>query len=128
MSSTICASDGLTEGKALRFILRNNSGEKPAFVVRHGGRAYAYINECQHLALELDWNPGDFFDLEKQHIICATHGALYQPETGECVSGPCKGARLSPVAIRELKGQINLADNMGQVISEFDPDFDPDFD
>ena len=48
-------------------------GSLPAFVVRWHARPFAYINECQHQATELDWNAGDFFDESKLYLMCATH-------------------------------------------------------
>ena len=78
----------------------------PAFVVRHRGRVYAYVNECRHQASELDWNPGEFFDVDRLYLICATHGAVYEPGTGLCVAGPCRGARLAPVRVHEREGNV----------------------
>jgi hypothetical protein len=49
---------------------------------------------------------GDFFDYSKLYLICATHGAMYLPESGLCVQGPCPGKRLQSVPIEERDGQI----------------------
>ena len=63
-----------------------------------------------HLDLELDWDPGLFFDLDQRHLICATHGALYSAGTGECVSGPCNGSGLEVLQIEETEGIVYLTD------------------
>jgi nitrite reductase/ring-hydroxylating ferredoxin subunit len=34
-------------------------------------------------------------------IQCATHGALFLIESGECVAGPCAGQSLQALACRE---------------------------
>ena len=103
----ICASDALTEGGAgMRFEVRRRGESLPAFVVRFRGQLHAYINECRHQASELDWNPGEFFDSDKLYLICATHGALYQPDSGLCVAGPCRGAKLAPVEVHEREGNV----------------------
>lgn len=72
----------------------------PAFVIRYNGQAYAYLNRCAHVAMEMDWMPGQFFTLDRTHLICATHDAQYLPDTGECISGPCpRGAKLIPIPV-----------------------------
>ena len=86
-------------------------GSLPAFVVRWRAMPYAYVNECQHQSTELDWNAGDFFDESKLYLMCATHGALYDPGSGLCVSGPCHGARLAPVKVCERGGGIFCAED-----------------
>ena len=108
-ASLICASSALEEGgKGVRFKVRTAAGDEPAFAVRYDGAVHAYINRCAHVPVELDWNAGEFFDYSKLYLICATHGAQYLPESGLCVLGPCKGARLKRVAIEERDGQVYL--------------------
>lgn len=105
----ICASVEVTEGgKGVRFEIPTESGLRPAFVVRHGGRVYGYVNRCAHIGVELDWQPGEFFDDSGLYLICATHGATYLPESGECIAGPCRGARLTRLDILEHDGGVYL--------------------
>ena len=80
--------------------------EETAFLIRFQHRVYGYLNQCAHRPLELDWRPGHFFDAEGWYLVCSTHGALYQPQTGECVAGPCKGRFLSTVPVREAEGYV----------------------
>ena len=42
-----------------------------------------------------------FFTEEGDFLLCPTHGALYTPDTGECVSGPPCGKSLFPVQLVE---------------------------
>jgi nitrite reductase/ring-hydroxylating ferredoxin subunit len=72
------------------------------------GRAVAYENSCPHLGSPLDWVPDQFLDLEKRHILCATHGALFRISDGHCLAGPCVGKSLKPVPIRIDRGSIYL--------------------
>ena len=107
----ICASRELVDsGDGVRFEIRVDGATEPAFAVRYKGRVYAYRNRCAHLPMELDWKPGKFFDSEGLLLICSTHGAVYRPETGECLGGPCEGA-LVPVPIEEREGGIVLKEN-----------------
>jgi nitrite reductase/ring-hydroxylating ferredoxin subunit len=106
----ICASAALVDaGDGVRFQVARHGEILPAFVVRWRATPFAYINECMHQATELDWNAGDFFDESKLYLICASHGALYEPESGLCVAGPCRGARLAQVEVSERDGGIFCA-------------------
>jgi nitrite reductase/ring-hydroxylating ferredoxin subunit len=106
----LCDSGALVEGGAgVRFLIQTPDGALPAFIVRHAGQAHAYLNRCAHRLVELDWEEGQFFDYEKQHLVCATHGALYDPATGLCIAGPCRGASLVALAVRETEGGVWLA-------------------
>ena len=105
----ICASTALAEcGTGVRFVVPRDGDALPAFVVRFDGVARAYVNQCAHVGVELDWMEGEFFDSARRHLICATHGATYAPENGHCVAGPCKGARLIPLLVTEHDGQVWL--------------------
>lgn len=76
-----------------------------AFAVRYKGIAYAYLNRCTHVAMEMDWQPDRFFDDSGQWLLCASHGAAYLPDTGECAGGPCKGG-LIKVPLMECDGVV----------------------
>jgi nitrite reductase/ring-hydroxylating ferredoxin subunit len=103
----ICASAALVDGGAgVRFEVEREGTALPAFAIRFRGAVHAYVNECRHQASELDWNEGEFFDAERLYLICATHGAVYEPDNGLCIEGPCLGARLAAVAVCERDGSV----------------------
>jgi nitrite reductase/ring-hydroxylating ferredoxin subunit len=103
----VCASGDLAEGgDGVRFEVESKGERLPAFAVRYRGRVYAYLNRCAHISMELDWQPGKFFDAEGGYLICSTHGALYAPESGACRGGPCKGAGLSRLDAWEAGGRV----------------------
>jgi len=110
MSRLICASEALVDGaKGVRFELDPRRFFVPVgFAVRHCGKVRAYVNRCPHAGTELDWNPGEFFDDSGLYLICSTHGALFEPGSGRCVAGPCRGASLQPLEIRERDGEVML--------------------
>ena len=105
----ICASGELAEGgDGVRFEIEWKGEAAPAFAIRHGGRVYGYLNRCAHIAMELDWKPGKFFDADGEYLICSTHGALYAPESGACRGGPCRGAALVGLNVFEADGKVYL--------------------
>ena len=105
----ICASGEVAEGEAgFRFSISRYGKDEPAFAVRFHGRVYAYMNRCGHVPVELDWQHGEFFDTSKLYLICATHGALYSPESGHCLGGRCNGKGLEPVSVIERNGAVYL--------------------
>lgn len=105
----ICTCAALIEGgRGVRFTVRRQGALLAAFAVRYQGRVYAYLNRCAHKLTELDWEPGEFFDAERRHLVCATHGALYEPDSGRCVAGPCRGAMLERLQVRETPAGIYL--------------------
>jgi nitrite reductase/ring-hydroxylating ferredoxin subunit len=106
----ICGSGELREGAAgVRFsVPAAGGGELQAFAVRHFGAVCAFVNRCPHMGTELDWQPGEFFDVAGLYLVCATHGALFQPATGFCVAGPCRGASLERLRTREHNGRVFL--------------------
>ncbi len=104
---TICSSAAVEDGgTGVRFSVSHHGETVPAFVVRHAGRIYAYVNRCGHVPVELDWLPGEFYDDSKLYLICATHGALYAPDTGRCIGGRCNGRGLTPLPVEERDGII----------------------
>ncbi len=86
------------------------AGETSGFAIRKDGEIYAYRNSCPHLGIPLDWQPNQFLDTEGELIECSTHGALFLIETGECISGPCSGDALKPIAIHCDQTSVYSAD------------------
>ena len=87
-------------GGSAKFPLRWRGRRTEAFVVNFEGRYYAYVNHCIHAGTPLDWWPNEFFTEDGRLLICATHGALYAPDTGRCAGGPCAGGGLYRLDVR----------------------------
>jgi nitrite reductase/ring-hydroxylating ferredoxin subunit len=103
----LCNSRDLIEGgKAVSFDVNYAGQTCRAFAVRFQGQPHAYLNRCSHVAMELDWQPDRFFDDTGRWLMCATHGAVYEPSTGECRGGPCRGG-LFKIELLELDGVIH---------------------
>lgn len=93
----LCAADELAEGQSRGFAL----AELQLLLVRREGQVYAYQNRCPHRGIPLEWQPDQFLDASNSLIQCATHGALFLIESGECVAGPCSGQSLKTLNCRE---------------------------
>lgn len=105
----ICDGAALVDGGAgLRFEVEVAGRTESAFAIRYRGQVFAYLNRCAHVPVELDWRQGDFFTPDGDYLICASHGALYSPLTGQCLGGRCHGKGLHPLAVRESAGKIYL--------------------
>ena len=102
----LCSSQDLQDsGLAVPFDVVYAGRTCRAFAVRFEGQVQAYLNRCTHVAMEMDFQPDRFFDTEGRWLLCATHGATYSPQTGECVGGPCRGGLV----------KINLSESQGVV-------------
>jgi nitrite reductase/ring-hydroxylating ferredoxin subunit len=113
----ICAGEELVEGgPGVRFTVERHGVDEPAFVVRFRRQVHAYLNRCGHISVELDWQHGEFFDHSGLYLICATHGALYAPESGRCQGGRCNGKGLEPVNVVEDDGQVFLIEEGRQSV------------
>lgn len=103
----LCASAQLAErGDAFVFDVLQHREPARAFALRFDGRVVAYLNRCVHVAAEMDWQPGRFLDGDRAFILCAIHGAAYEPASGRCAGGPCGRGRLVVIDIEERDGQV----------------------
>jgi len=103
----ICSSAQLPDsGKGVRFEVQYFGEAAPAFVIRKNGSVHGYLNRCAHVAMELDWQEGVFFDFEGRDLLCSTHGATYDPASGRCVGGPCNGSPLVKLRVEERGGMV----------------------
>lgn len=104
----VCRSEELLErGLGVQWELRYCGLEERAFALRIDGQVVAYLNRCAHVPTELDWQPNEFLDADKQYILCAVHGAVYSPKTGACLMGRCDRKGLIPVRVAEFDGMLH---------------------
>ena len=89
---TLCSIDDVQKTGSKGVEIPNS--ELTYFVVEHDGGHHFYVNRCPHLNVELEMLEDRFLDMDGYFIQCATHGALFERDTGNCVSGPCQGDKL----------------------------------
>ncbi|TVP90233.1 MAG: Rieske (2Fe-2S) protein [Pseudomonadaceae bacterium] len=103
-STPLCHLDELSDPGSKGILYQ---GQK-LFAVRQGHQVFVYENRCPHRGIPLEWTPDNFLDSSGKLIQCATHGALFLPDSGECVSGPCSGEYLRQLACTVRAGQVWL--------------------
>jgi len=81
---------------------------EPVILYREGAQVRAWLNVCPHAGRPLDWAPGQFLKSRDGHLVCAAHGAAFELQGGNCVSGPCKGDALRAVPVRVEDGRVLL--------------------
>jgi nitrite reductase/ring-hydroxylating ferredoxin subunit len=97
----LCHKDELKNHQTRSFSVDATDGLVELFVIRLDNAVKAYLNNCPHLGVPLNWQPDEFLSLEGTHIQCATHGALFTLEHGDCISGPCIGQSLIPLNLEQ---------------------------
>ena len=96
----ICRIDDIDDESAREFQV----GDQAVMVVKYEGRLHAYLNWCPHLGIELNFMPDQFMDEDRRFLTCVNHGALFEPESGHCLAGPCSGDKLISVPL-EVRGE-----------------------
>lgn len=80
-------------------MVKNDAFMKDAFLIYFKQRCYAYENSCPHTGVNLNWQEKQFFSFDGRFLQCSLHGALFEPDSGVCVRGPCLGECLKPINI-----------------------------
>ena len=96
----------LEHGTSKKFTMRRGGRALEALLVNYQGNHFAYVNRCPHTGITLDWVNNQFFSSDNRYIMCATHGAVFEPPSGECIWGPCVGLSLQSLPIEIDDGRI----------------------
>ncbi|MBI4269467.1 MAG: Rieske 2Fe-2S domain-containing protein [Candidatus Rokubacteria bacterium] len=94
-----CAVAAVPPGHTATFRLDCGGRTVSGFVVNHDARYRAYVNRCPHRGTPLDLWPNELLAEDGRALVCSTHGALFEPDTGFCTAGPCAGDRLTPLPL-----------------------------
>lgn len=101
--------DMVRDGAARNFVIQMKAGRFHGFVVRRGATAVGYVDRCPHAGLPLARQIDDYLSPDGRHIVCAWHGALFEPADGRCVGGPCVDAHLMPWPVDVVAGILRTA-------------------
>lgn len=108
--AALCRLEDIPDPGGKGFTVRLDGEAREIFAVRKGGEVFAYVNACCHRGLPLNWKPDTFLTHDKTRILCANHAATFEVRDGSCLSGPCAGQSLEPVAVTVKDGAVTLAE------------------
>jgi nitrite reductase/ring-hydroxylating ferredoxin subunit len=103
---TLCALGDLPDPGARNFVLEIGDRRFHGFVVRRGDAVAGFVDSCPHMGLPLAKRLDDYLTDDGALIGCDWHGALFRPEDGLCVGGPCQGQSLKPWPIEIVGGMV----------------------
>jgi nitrite reductase/ring-hydroxylating ferredoxin subunit len=102
----ICTLSGIPDPGAREFEVGGGDWPFRGFLVRRRGGLYAYANVCPHRGHPLNLTPEGFFTPDGKLLRCASHGAVFVPESGFCLGGPCVGQSLASLGCRVADGSV----------------------
>lgn len=108
----LCAVDDLAATRCRSFRVGEGPWPLSGFVVRKADRIRAYLNRCPHAGHPLNLRPNDFLTPDGSLIVCCSHGALFEIDSGYCVDGPCAGQSLVPIPVDVVAGHVMLAEGV----------------
>ncbi len=104
----VIAFDVLVEGIPAEAEAMVDGSAESLVLLREGDQVRGWLNVCPHAGRRLDWAPGKFLLTKAGHLVCAAHGATFELQSGQCLSGPCRGEALRAIAVQVRDGQVSL--------------------
>ncbi len=104
-----CDRAALQPGQVLACGLPPGTDKRPRealLLLGSDGEPRAYVNRCRHLPIPIDAGSRRYLTNDKQHLLCGTHGALFQLDDGMCVAGPCLHLALESLPIEIHDGAL----------------------
>jgi len=116
-SVAICELDEIDDPGSRAFAIGEGDWPLRGFVVRMADEVFAYLNRCPHAGHPLNWRPDEFLTVDRTLIMCRSHGALFQIDSGLCIGGPCTGQSLRrlPVGVRDGVVILQLSHEIEQL-------------
>jgi nitrite reductase/ring-hydroxylating ferredoxin subunit len=107
-NTKLCKIKDLQEKKAL--VIRGENKYLPGIIIYKAKESiHIWGNNCPHANLSLDLIEGKV-QSKNNDLLCANHGAKFNPETGECFKGPCKNSFLKAFPFK-IKNNYLIAGN-----------------
>ncbi len=105
-NTKICKIEELVENKAI--IKKSEDKYLPGIIIyKNNNSIYIWLNNCPHANLTLDIIEGRVQSKDND-LLCANHGAKFNPITGKCIKGPCKNSYLKKFPFK-IKNNYVLA-------------------
>jgi naringenin degradation protein FdeD len=118
LERVICRVADLDGTGARAFTMGTGMWPLRGFVVRVREQIRAYVNRCPHAQHPLNLRPHHFLTADGALILCNSHGALFDKDSGYCVAGPCAGQSLRALPITVDCGYVLLSEDPALYASE----------
>ena len=92
--------DEITANKWYEYSLQTAKGLLSIMLLQQNGQYHAFENSCPHQGRRMDYAVGQFLTDGVGTLICPAHGAEFNPNSGLCTNGPCKGQSLKSIPIQ----------------------------
>jgi nitrite reductase/ring-hydroxylating ferredoxin subunit len=109
LARVLCALAQIPDGGARGFTVGEGDWPLRGVLVRTGAAVWGYVNRCPHAGHPLNLKPHAFLTPDDALILCASHGALFDKQSGFCLAGPCTGKSLTAVPLELAEGYVLLA-------------------
>ena len=104
-------SNDLKKNKTMIFDYPKNKDNLKIIVICYKKSIRAWVNICPHDGRPLVNDVGFLWEKKKKQLQCLNHFALFDPLSGECKFGPCLGANLAGLNVKEIKDKILVYKN-----------------
>ena len=112
ITRVLCTLSELEETGSRGFAVGEGDWPLRGFVVKTPRGVAAYVNYCPHAGHPLNFRPHRFLTPDRSLILCASHGAVFTRDGGECVIGPCVGQSLKKIDVAVVGGCVMLAEGV----------------
>jgi len=99
MKNKLCHVSDISDPGSKEFSIQSGRKTIDLFVAHKDSQFYAYINSCPHTGATLNWQEDQFLDMDSAFIHCSVHDALFEIDSGYCVSGPCSGQSMQELEL-----------------------------
>ena len=112
LERVICRLSDIADPGSRGFTVGRGDWPLRGFVVRTDENVWGFVNRCPHAGHPLNLQPHRFLTPGRELILCSSHGALFDRQTGFCMAGPCIGHSLTSVPLQVVSGYVMLAEGV----------------
>lgn len=105
----VAALDDLADPGARAVVIEIGDRRFHGFLVRRGMAVTGFVDRCPHMGLPLAQRLDAYLTPDSDLVACSWHGALFRPDDGTCVAGPCPGQSLTPWPVTVAGGVVRTA-------------------
>jgi nitrite reductase/ring-hydroxylating ferredoxin subunit len=107
--TVICKLDDLPVHGAKGFVWRLTTAIFQGFIVRDDDVLHGYVDRCPHAGWPMSVLPDRYLTKDGSFVLCSSHGALFEKDTGKCIAGPCIGDRLEAWPVEVHGDEVRAA-------------------